>query len=186
MCPDPADDCCARRETSGSRTRWWHGGGIAGDALRGKAAARWRSPCRAIEPSGSRSGSTILDVSREAGTLPEDLFVLPEWRGHGIGRRLLSHLARLAVRAAAAAWSGRARLERIGGRLLPQAWRDCMEDWRICRLTGDTLAALGGGDDADATGSGGDEKRPAIGFESRPGNEYDEPWMKTCSAFPCA
>jgi hypothetical protein len=41
-----------------------------------------------------------------------------------------------------------------------------MEDWRICRLTGDTLAALGGRDDADATESGSDEKRPAIGFES--------------------
>ncbi|MEO8478660.1 MAG: GNAT family N-acetyltransferase [Gemmatimonadota bacterium] len=27
----------------------------------------------------------------------EDLFVRPEWRGHGIGRALLAHLARIAV-----------------------------------------------------------------------------------------
>jgi GNAT superfamily N-acetyltransferase len=74
----------------------------------------------------------------------EDLFVLPEWRRQGIGRRLLSHLAGIALE------RGCGRMEwsvldwnesaigfyrRLGATLL--------EDWRICRLTGDTLATLG-------------------------------------------
>jgi GNAT superfamily N-acetyltransferase len=75
----------------------------------------------------------------------EDLFVLPEWRGKGIGRALLAHLARVAIA------RGCGRMEwsvldwnepavgfyrRLGATIL--------EEWRICRMTGDTLAALGG------------------------------------------
>jgi GNAT superfamily N-acetyltransferase len=74
----------------------------------------------------------------------EDLFVRPEWRGKGIGRALLAHLARIAVA------RGCGRMEwsvldwnesaigfyrRLGAELL--------DDWRICRVTGDRLAALG-------------------------------------------
>ena len=75
----------------------------------------------------------------------EDLFVLPEWRGHGVGRRLLSHLASIAVARgcgrmewAVLNWNESAIgfYRKLGATVL--------EDWRICRLVGDTLAALGG------------------------------------------
>lgn len=78
----------------------------------------------------------------------EDLFVEPEWRGQGVGRKLLAHLAALAVARgchrlewSVLDWNERAIAfyERAGARLLG--------DWRICRLTGDalrTLAAEGG------------------------------------------
>jgi GNAT superfamily N-acetyltransferase len=112
----------------------------------------------------------------------EDLFVLPEWRGHGVGRRLLSHLARIAVARgcgrmewAVLDWNESAIgfYRRLGATV--------MEDWRICRLTGDTLAALGGRDDADVTGSGSVETRPAIGFESPAPGMNNEPLIKTSS-----
>jgi GNAT superfamily N-acetyltransferase len=74
----------------------------------------------------------------------EDLFVLPERRGQGIGRALLRHLAGIAVRRgcgrmewAVLDWNEPAIgfYKRLGATV--------MEDWRICRLTGDTLRALG-------------------------------------------
>jgi GNAT superfamily N-acetyltransferase len=73
----------------------------------------------------------------------EDLFVVPEWRGRGIGRRLLTHLARIAVERncgrmewSVLDWNAPAIgfYERLGARL--------MDDWRICRLTGDGLTRL--------------------------------------------
>jgi GNAT superfamily N-acetyltransferase len=73
----------------------------------------------------------------------EDLFVLPEWRGHGIGRRLLSHLANIAIE------RGCGRMEwavldwnepAIG--FYRKLGAAVMQDWRICRVTGETLAAL--------------------------------------------
>ena len=73
----------------------------------------------------------------------EDLFVLSEWRGHGVGRQLLAHLARVAVERGCGRmeWSVLDWNEPAIGfyRKLGAA---VMEDWRICRLTGDTLAAL--------------------------------------------
>ena len=74
----------------------------------------------------------------------EDLFVEPRWRGHGFGRRLLAHLAGLAVA------RGCHRLEwsvldwnelaigfyrRVGARP--------MDDWTVFRLTGEALKRLG-------------------------------------------
>jgi GNAT superfamily N-acetyltransferase len=75
----------------------------------------------------------------------EDLFVLPEWRGHGIGRRLLSHLASIAVERGCGRmeWSVLDWNESAIG-FYRKLGATVMEDWRICRLTGETLAALGG------------------------------------------
>ncbi len=75
----------------------------------------------------------------------EDLFVQPEYRGHGIGKALLQHLAQLALA------RGCGRLEwsvldwnelalgfyrRCGAQVLP--------DWRICRVTDLALSRLAG------------------------------------------
>ena len=70
----------------------------------------------------------------------EDLFVLPAWRGRGIGRALLRHLARIAI-------------ERGCGRMEWSVldWNDSaigfyrsigarpMDEWTVYRLTGDAL-----------------------------------------------
>jgi GNAT superfamily N-acetyltransferase len=79
----------------------------------------------------------------QRGLYLEDLFVVPEWRGHGLGRRLLAHVARVAVE------RGCGRMEwsvldwnelalgvyrRIGAR--------AMDEWTVHRLTGDSLRDL--------------------------------------------
>ncbi len=73
----------------------------------------------------------------------EDLFVLPEQRGQGIGRMLLAHLARLAVERgcgrlewAVLDWNRDAIkfYERLGAR--PNS------DWTVYRLTGEALSGL--------------------------------------------
>jgi GNAT superfamily N-acetyltransferase len=73
----------------------------------------------------------------------EDLFVLPAYRGRGIGRRLLSHLARIAIERRCGRmewwvldWNETAiRFYRsIGARP--------MDDWTVYRLDGDALARL--------------------------------------------
>jgi GNAT superfamily N-acetyltransferase len=73
----------------------------------------------------------------------EDLFVLPEHRGKGIGRLLLASLARLAVERdcgrlewAVLDWNQDAIgfYERLGAR--PNS------DWTVYRLTGESLSAL--------------------------------------------
>lgn len=73
----------------------------------------------------------------------EDLFVAPEWRGRGLGRRLLTTLAALAVERgcgrfewAVLDWNAPA----IG--FYRSVGAAVMDDWRICRVTGDALAAL--------------------------------------------
>ena len=73
----------------------------------------------------------------------EDLFVLPEWRGHGFGRGLLTHLATLAVERGCGRfewsvldWNEPAIgfYERLGATL--------MVGWSIFRVTGDALRQL--------------------------------------------
>lgn len=73
----------------------------------------------------------------------EDLFVLPERRGLGIGKALLLALARLAVERGCGRfewsvldWNAPAIefYQRVGATVMP--------DWRICRVTGEALAAM--------------------------------------------
>jgi diamine N-acetyltransferase len=73
----------------------------------------------------------------------EDLFVRPRWRGHGIGKRLMALLAARCVDQG---------LDRMDWAVLE--WNELalgvyrglgaqvLDDWRICRLTGDALEAL--------------------------------------------
>ena len=70
----------------------------------------------------------------------EDLFVVPQWRGRGIGRALLAHLARIAVA------GGFGRLEwSVLDRNAPAIsfYRNLgarpMDEWTVYRLTGDAL-----------------------------------------------
>lgn len=74
----------------------------------------------------------------------EDLFVRPEHRGLGIGQALLRRLAQLAVERGCGRfewsvldWNVNAIgfYERMGATVMP--------DWRICRVTGDALRAMG-------------------------------------------
>ena len=83
------------------------------------------------------SYSTFLS---RRGLYLEDLFVLPAWRGRGVGRALLRHLARVAI-------------ERGCGRMEWSVlnWNDPaigfyrsigarpMDEWTVYRLTGDAL-----------------------------------------------
>jgi GNAT superfamily N-acetyltransferase len=73
----------------------------------------------------------------------EDLFVLPDYRGKGIGKALLSHLAQLAISRdyGRLEWSvldwnepAIAFYQRMGATVLP--------DWRICRVTGEAIAKM--------------------------------------------
>jgi GNAT superfamily N-acetyltransferase len=73
----------------------------------------------------------------------EDLFVRPPFRGRGYGRRLLIHLARLAVERGCGRfewtvldWNDQAIgfYRSLGATVLP--------DWRITRVTGDALTTL--------------------------------------------
>jgi GNAT superfamily N-acetyltransferase len=77
----------------------------------------------------------------------EDLFVLPEWRGRGVGRRLLTHLAGIAVARgcgrmewAVLDWNESAIgfYRRVGASVL--------DEWRLCRLTGEALTRAASGE----------------------------------------
>lgn len=79
----------------------------------------------------------------QPGIYLEDLFVRPESRGHGVGRRLLSHLASLArergcgrLEWAVLDWNEPAIgfYRKLGARP--------MEEWQVFRLTGEPLARL--------------------------------------------
>jgi GNAT superfamily N-acetyltransferase len=73
----------------------------------------------------------------------EDLFVLPEWRGRGLGLALMKHLARTAVERGCGRfewsvldWNAPAIgfYEGLGAKL--------MDGWSIVRVTGDALTEL--------------------------------------------
>ncbi len=86
------------------------------------------------------SYSTFLS---RPGLYLEDLFVLPEWRGRGIGRALLCRLARIArerdcgrMEWSVLDWNDRAIgfYRSIGAR--------AMDEWTVYRLTGEALDRL--------------------------------------------
>jgi GNAT superfamily N-acetyltransferase len=88
-----------------------------------------------------RSYSTFL---ARPGIYLEDLFVFPAHRGHGLGRRLLAHLARTAVE------RGYGRMEWAvldwnvdAIRFYESLGATPMADWTTYRLAGDSLATLG-------------------------------------------
>lgn len=79
----------------------------------------------------------------QPGIYLEDLFVLPEYRRQGIGKAMLTYLANLAVERGCGRleWSvldwnegAIAFYRRMGASIL--------EDWRICRVTGELLTQL--------------------------------------------
>ncbi len=79
------------------------------------------------------------------GLFLEDLYVQPHMRGHGIGRRLLRHLAGIAVARECGRmdwnvldWNEPAIgfYKKLGADILP--------DWRTCRVAGESLKALAG------------------------------------------
>ena len=87
-----------------------------------------------------RSFSTFL---ARPGIYLEDLFVFPEYRRRGLGRRLLAHLAHTAVE------RGYGRVEwavldwnKDAMRFYKSLGAAPIDEWTICRLTGDALPAL--------------------------------------------
>jgi GNAT superfamily N-acetyltransferase len=87
--------------------------------------------------------STFLSAP---GLYLEDLFVEPAWRGRGLGRLMLTHLAKIAVDRGCGRmewsvldWNDPAIgfYKRLGAKPL--------QDWTVFRLTGDTLMSLGRG-----------------------------------------
>ena len=74
----------------------------------------------------------------------EDLFVLPEWRGQGFGRGMLTHLATLAVERGCGRfeWSVLDWNEPAIG-FYQSLGAKLMDGWSIFRVTGDALRKLG-------------------------------------------
>ena len=96
------------------------------------------TPC----PSAPGNYSTFLGRS---GIYLEDLFVLPEWRGRGLGRALLGYVARVAVT------RGCGRLEWSvldsndpAIRFYRTLGASPVDEWTIYRLTGEALEKLSG------------------------------------------
>ena len=82
----------------------------------------------------------------------EDLFVLPEWRGRGVGGALLKHLAHVAVSRACG------RMEwavldwnETAIRFYRSLGAEPMSDWTVFRLTGDALTRLAASPDRKTT-----------------------------------
>ncbi|UDM51055.1 GNAT family N-acetyltransferase [Cupriavidus sp. MP-37] len=74
----------------------------------------------------------------------EDLYVDPAWRGHGLGKALLKHLAALAVERGCGRFEWSVLDWNQPSIDFYQAMgADVLPDWRICRVTGTALDKLG-------------------------------------------
>lgn len=119
-------------------------GSLFGNAPAAEALMAWAGDDAVGFALYFRSFSTFLG---RPGMYLEDLFVEPAWRGRGIGRALLSRVARTAVE------RGFGRLEwavldwnepalgfyrRLGA--------EPLDEWTVYRVTGGALVRLGGGD----------------------------------------
>ena len=73
----------------------------------------------------------------------EDLFVFPEFRGRGIGKRLLQHLAALAVerKCGRLEWSV-LDWNKDAIRFYESLGAKAMDEWTVYRVTGDALRTL--------------------------------------------
>lgn len=80
------------------------------------------------------------------GLFLEDLFVRPEWRGRGLGGRLLAHLAALAVERGCGRFEWNVldwNEDAIG--FYRSVGAEPMSDWTTFRVTGEALAKLAHG-----------------------------------------
>ena len=84
--------------------------------------------------------STFLGVP---GMYLEDVFVVPKWRRHGLGRALLAHLAKIAVE------RGYGRVEwsvldwnELAIRFYKSLAARPMDEWTVFRLTGSSIRDL--------------------------------------------
>lgn len=77
------------------------------------------------------------------GLFLEDLFVRPAWRGRGLGRRLLSYLAALAVERGCGRFEWNVLDWNEGAiRFYRSVGAEPMSDWTTFRVTGEALATL--------------------------------------------
>ena len=105
--------------------------------------------CQLAEVDGQPAGFalwyyTFSTFQGRHGIWLEDLFVNPEMRGHGVGKALLTDLARRCVR------EGLGRYEwavldwnQPSIDFYASQGAIFMDDWRRCRVTGEALAQLG-------------------------------------------
>jgi len=82
----------------------------------------------------------------QPGIYIEDLFVLPEYRGRGIGKRLISYVAQLAVsrNCGRLEWSVLDWNESAIG-FYKHIGASILDEWRICRVTDNSLSNLASG-----------------------------------------
>jgi GNAT superfamily N-acetyltransferase len=102
------------------------------------------SAAEAGEPAGfAVFFHTYSTFEGRPGLYLEDLFVLPRWRGRGVGRQLLAELARVAIA------RGCARMEwsvldwnEMALRVYRSVGARAMDEWTVQRLDGEALRAL--------------------------------------------